>query len=91
MCLILLFFVKYEDCEKSVLIANDDLSLLGVLVARMMNFKHVFVLETNRLRRNCLKKFLEENGLASRLTIVDKLLNEVEISDFKNCKVFSVL
>jgi len=52
-----------------------------------MNFKQVFVLETNRLRKNCLKKFVEENALASRLTIVEKLLSEVEISDLNNSKV----
>ncbi len=45
------------------------------------------MLETNRLRKNCLKKFVEENGLASRLTIVEKLLGEVEISDLNNSKV----
>lgn len=74
---------KYENAERSILIANDDLSLLPILAAQM-NFKQVFTLESNRLRKECLKKFISLNELTAKLTIIEKSLHELEQADFNS-------
>jgi protein arginine N-methyltransferase 7 len=50
----------------------------------------VFVLETNRIRKKCLESFISENGLENKVTIVEKLLHELDVLDYENNK-FNIL
>ena len=50
----------------------------------------MFVLETNRIRKKCLESFISENSLEKRVTIVEKLLHDLDELDYEKAK-FNIL
>jgi hypothetical protein len=56
-------------------------------IIQLRNFSKVFATEPNKFRRICLETFLVENGIADRVTVLDKSPHEVEKSDFQNEEV----
>ncbi|CAF0727754.1 unnamed protein product [Brachionus calyciflorus] len=76
---------KHENDCRSLLIVNDDFSLLPLLAASETKYKHITILESNKFRERCLLSFLNENNLLDeRITIIDKNFNELNSNDLKN-------
>ena len=71
------------------MIANDDFSIVPFLAAKM-NFKQVYVLETNQIRKRCLDSFITENNLANKVQIVEKAFHELDEADYQH-KKFNIL
>jgi hypothetical protein len=57
------------------------------IYAGMMNFKHIYVTESNRFRQDCLKAIIKQNLLENRVTIINKNPHDIVESDLKHGKV----
>ncbi len=64
----------------------NDGALIALVAARL-GAKHVYALELERMCNTMLKKYVEENHLQDRVTVLDKKPDELSLVDLGGAKV----
>ena len=87
-------YLKQHIRPDSVCLSLGDSSLLPIIAARL-GAKHIYAIETNSLGAVLTKKFAHHNGVADRVTVLQKhpeeitkeMLNNEKVGDwFKYCR-----
>ena len=64
----------------------NDGALIALIAARL-GAKHVYALELERMCNMMLKKYVQENNLQDKVTILDKKPDELSLVDLGGAKV----
>ena len=78
-------FIQLIGPEDICLSINDG--ALIALVAARLGAKHVYAIELERMCNMMLKKYVQENNLEDKVTVLDKKPDELSLVDLGGAQV----